>query len=632
MPAPASRRLAMQLALAAAMLAACPAEPPPPRPPTPVEEAATGWRAEAGLPAGTADELATRGLALLREDLPASTAAARAAFRAALLRDPARLDALAGLATGLADAAGEEPDGAGLKEAHGLLAWGLAQAPDRADLLAARSRLLLLVPSPANDAEALALAQRAAAALPGEPGAALAVGLARLASGPAAAAALLERAAQGAPADRRLLSAAARARHAAGDGVAALRLAEARLAQDASHEGMLELAAAVETEAGLAQRAARRLEAWRARAPAAPLPTLLLARLLAQAEGDLRRAAALLDEAAPRAGGDFLSARLQAHRAAVALAMGDEPRARQAVAAALARVPASAPARFQAARLAFMKGDRAALREAAGVVGARCGRAAAALLAARQAELGSATLEESAQAWRAWADATPRDPAAALAAAGALARVGLSGAALHLAAVAVRADPLEGRLRLEVGDCWEGPAALVEAARRLEAIGVAEPAAASRAFTAASASALLAGQSAQADRLARRASALDPQAAAPCLLLAQVALDRGRPAEALRFAAAAADLPGGEAAGSVRARALEASGRLEAAERAAAAAAAGERGGAAARLGHARLLARLGRRDEAAAAAQAILADDPAVAGARGVLLDLAAAPPPARK
>ncbi len=59
---------------------------------------------------------------------------------------------------------------------------------------------------------------------------------------------------------------------------------------------------------------------------------------------------------------------------------------------------------------------------------------------------------------------------------------------------------------------------------------------------------------------------------------------------------------------------------------------AGERGGAAARLGHARLLARLGRRDEAAAAAQAILADDPAVAGARGVLLDLAAAPPPARK
>lgn len=620
------------LALAGALLAGCRAEQPPPRPPTPVEEAAARWRADASLPSGAAEELTARGQALLREDLPASGAAARAAFKAALLREPGRLDALAGLATAFADAASEVPDGEGLKEAHALLAWGLAQAPTRADLLAARARLLLLVPSPANDAEALTLATRAAAAGPSDPGAALALGLARTRSAPASAAELLERAAEGAGEDRRLLSAAARARRAAGEPEAALRLAEARLAQDAGHEGMQALAAAVEAEAGLTGRAARRLEAWRARAPGAVLPGLLLARLLAQLDGDLRRAAALLDEVAPRASGDFEVARVQALRAAVALAQGDEARARQAVAAALARVPASAPAQYQAARLAFLAGDRAGLKLAAGVVGARCGRGPAALLQARLAELGSTTLEEAAKAWQAWAATAPADPAVALAAAGAVARVGFTGPALRLADGAVRADPLEGRLRPDLSDCWEGPGALVEAARRLEAIGAAEPGAAPLAFTAAGASALLLGQTAQADRLGRRAVALAPQSGAARLLLAQVALDRGRPVDALRLADGAVDLPGAEAAPSVRARALAAAGRLEEAERVSAAAAAAERGGAAARLGHARLLAWLGRREEAAEAARTLLAEDPAVVAARGVLLDPGAAPPPPRK
>jgi tetratricopeptide (TPR) repeat protein len=395
---------------------------------------------------------------------------------------------------------------------------------------------------------------------------------------------------------------------------------------------MLALAADVETRAGRYPQAASRLEAWRREDPSAPLPRLLLARLAAQVDGDLPRAAALLDEAAPLATGDFLAARLEAHRAAVALARGDEPAARRAVAAGLARVPASAPARYQAARLAFLGGDRAALRESAGVVGQRCGRPAALLLAARQAELGSDTLEEAAQAWRAWAEATPRDPAAALAAAGAVARIGLSGPALRLAAAGVSGDPLEARLRAEVTDCWEGPAGLAEAARRLESIGTTEPAAAGRAFTAAAACALLTGQTVQAERLARRAAAAAPMAGAPRLLLAQVALDRGRPAEALRLAAAAADLPGGEAAGSLTARALEASGRLELAARAAGAAAGEQGSGAAARLGLARLLARLGRRDEALAAARSLLAEDPAVVGARGLLLELAGPPPGGRK
>ncbi|HET9553209.1 MAG TPA: hypothetical protein VFP50_09600, partial [Anaeromyxobacteraceae bacterium] len=178
-----------------------PADPPPP-PPTPIEERAAAWRAEPGLPAGTADDLVARGAALLASDLPERTAAARAAFRGALARDPHRLDALAGLVTAFADGAGEEPDGDGLKEAHALLAFALSRTPGRADLLAAQARLLLLVRSEKNDAEAIAAARQARAASPADAGAVLALGLALLPREPEAAAAALEGPAVAASEDR----------------------------------------------------------------------------------------------------------------------------------------------------------------------------------------------------------------------------------------------------------------------------------------------------------------------------------------------------------------------------------------------------------------------------------------------
>ena len=604
---------------------------PPPPAPTPVEERAAAWRAAGGLPAGSADDLVARGATLLAADLPERTAEARLAFRGALAADPGRADAVAGYATAFADAAleAEDPDGEGLKEAHALLAFALSRTPGRADLLAAQARLLLLAPSERNRAEALTAARQARGASPGDGSAVLALGLALLPADPLAAAAALEAPAAAGAEDRRLLSAAARAHWAAGDAVTALRLAETRLEQDPLHPAMLSLAAEIEAASARADWAEARLRTWRSLDPAAPQPLLLLARLAAQVDGDLGLARRLLAEALPLARGDWLPARILAHQAAVALALGDVPAAERAAAAAVAKVPAGAPGQYQAAVLAFRRGDRKALAEAAGVVGQRCGVAAARRLAAREAELGSATLGEAAVAWKAWPAAAPRDPSVALEAAGALARIGFTGDALALARRATSVDPVEGRLRRAVTDCWEGPAGLAEAARRLGEIADAEQAAAVAALEGAAAAELLLGHTVAAEKALHRVLAIDPGAWRARMLLAQVALDRGRPATAARHAAAALALPGGQPAAGVLARALAVEGRPEALALAGRALA--EPGASAARLLHARLLAREGRGEEGAREARALLADDPSLGEARGLLLDLDGGPPRAR-
>lgn len=606
--------------------------PPPPPPPTPLEARASAWRAAGGLPAGAADDLVARGATLLAADLPARTAEARLAFRGALAADPDRLDAVAGYATAFADAApqSEDPDVDGLEEARALLAFALSRTPGRADLLAAQARLLLVSPSARTQAEALTAARQARAASPGDGSAVLALGLALLPSDPQAAAAALEAPAAAGAEDRRLLSAAARAHWAAGDAVTALRLAETRLEQDPLHPAMLALAVEIEAASARADWAGARLRAWRTLDPAAPEPRLLAARLAAQVDGDLALARRLLAEALPLARGDLLPARILAHQAAVALALGDVPAAERAAAAALARAPAGAPGQYQAATLAFRRGDWKALREAAGEVGGRCGLPAARKLAAREAELGPATREEAALAWRAWPAAAPRDPSLALEAAGALARLGRTGDALALARQATSVDPIEGRLRRAVTDCWEGPAGLADAARRLREIADAEHGATVAALEGAAACELLLGHTVQAEQAASRALAVDAGAWRARLLLAQVALDRGRPATAARHAAAALGLPGAQPALGVLARALAADGQPEALALAARAAA--ETGSAPARLLQARLEAREGRGADAALAARSLLADDPSLGEARGLLLDLDGGPPRARR
>jgi len=615
--------LALALPIALAGAAAC-QRPPAPRQPTPVEALAATWRAGPALPQGTPDQLVARGGAALAADTPASTAEAAAAFRAALVAAPDRLDAVAGLATAHADAAGEEPDGEGLKEAHALVTWALERAPQRADLLAARARLLTLVPSARNRAEALDAGQRAASQPGGSPGAALARGLALQASAPGEAAEALETAAALWPGDRRLLSAAARARWASGDAPAALRLAERRLALDPDLPAMAELAAEVEADSGRAAAAAQRLERWRAGDPASPRPPFLLGRLAAQALGDSAAAARWLDEALARGPGDLLLARVEAQRAAVALWRGDEPAAGRSVAAALAKVPASAAAQYQAARLAFLRGDRAGLRTAAGVVGERCGRPAALRLAARQAELGSTSLEEAQQAWAAWAAASPRDPAVALLAGGALARIGLSGPAVQVARWTLATDPIEGRLRWRLGDCWEGPGELAQAAERLEAVALAEGRAGKETRLVAALAHLSAGHPARAARLAQQVSDQSPQDVAARVLTAQASLDLGRERIARAQAGGAAELGDLPSLASLRARLAQRPGRPDPA--AFEPLLGPDRSGwtAAAALGRARALAAAGRADEARQVASALLTVDPEVGAARGLLLDLA--------
>lgn len=612
-----------------ALLLREPAPPPPPEP-TPIELQVAGWR-EAGLaPAAPVDPSAAgvraaEGWAALAADDPERTAAALRAFRAAIALAPDRAEsAVAGFATAFADAAGDEPDGAELRVAHALVRAALEGAPDRPELLAASARLLLLAPGEANAAEALALASRAAAAAPRDGSARLAHGLARLGGDPAGAAVALEEALAAVPGDRRLRTAAARARWAAGDAAGALAHAAARLAQDRDHAAALALRADVELASERIADARATLARWEAAAPGSPLPPLRLARLAYQREDDPALARRLLEVALARRPGEFTAARILAHRAAVERAAGNPGAARAAVDEALRRVPASAPARFQAALLAFEREDAAALRESAGVLGDRAGPLPGRLLAARSAEL-SGTDEEAQQAYLALAAAAPRDPAVLLATAGALARVRSPGPALEVARRALGRDPAEGRLRRPPTDFWEGPAPLVEAARRLERIGRAEPSVAATAFAAAGACELLLGRTVAAERLARAAAAASPQAAVPTVLLAQVALDRGQPRAALRLLDPLLDLrPGDGVAHAVRARALEALGRGLDAEAAARRALEARPDLVTPRLALGRILA---RRDPAAARAalEEALRADPTLAEARGALLALPA-------
>jgi Flp pilus assembly protein TadD len=610
-------------------------QPAAPAPPSPVEEAVAEWRtrglAEAPAPGTNARVVADRkiaaGRAALRADLPQRAGEAVRAFRDALAADPARLEAIAGYATAFADAAGDDPQGDALRAAHDLVRWAMDRAPGRPDVLAAFARLLLLAPSASNDAEALQAAAQAAAAAPGDASARLAEGLARLDREPEAAARALEAGVQADPGDRRLLTAAARARWRAGDPAGALALAARRLALDPAQPDALALDAEIRAALGRDAEARATLERWAALDPASPLPPLLMARLAYQVEGDLPRARALLEAARAHVWSDFVAARILTHAAALARASGDTAAADQAVAEALRRVPASGSAWFQRGLLAFEREEAPAVRQAAGVVGDRGGSIAARRLAARAAEL-SATADDAIAAWRALADAAPRDPAVILEAGGALARLGASGPALELAERAARREPREAALRRVLTDYWAGPGPLAEAARRYADLAAAEPSTAGRALAAAADCELLLGHTVPAERLARRALPAAPQAPFPLALLGEISLLRGQPQDALGYARGALELrPGDPVALLVRARALAAAGkRLEAirAEKEALRAAPDL---AAGRLELARLLVADGRPAEARPVLDALAADEPALPIVRAELAALGPRP-----
>jgi tetratricopeptide (TPR) repeat protein len=608
------------------------APPPAPPAPGPIEEQVAAWREAGRLPAAAGEDPAlaevrlAEARAALAADLPGRTEEALRALREAVALAPRRsAAAIAGYATAFAEAAGDDADGPELRAAHALVREALAGGP-RPDLHAAYARLLLAAPGDGNVAEAIRHASQAVSADPTDAGARLALGLALGRRDPGEAARVLEEAARAAPEDRRLLTAAARARWAAGDGGLALALAERRLALDPLQPSALELQVEVLAACDRADAARAVLERWSTADPSSAVAPLLLARLAYQRDGDLPRARRLLDDALSRRPDDFVAARALAHRAAVELAAGDVPAAEGAVAAALARVPGSAPARWQAAVLAFRRGDARALRESAGVLGERGGAGAARLLAARSAEL-SGTYEDARDAYLAVA-AQARDPAVLLGVAAALARLDAGGPSLDVARRALERDPAEARLRRAPTDFWEGPAPLAEASSRLEAIARVESRGAAEAYAAAAFAELALGRPAAVERLARLAADASPQALAPAVALAQVALDRGRARQALAVAVEAtrAD-PRHPVAMELRARALEALGRPLEAERWHRAAAEAGPALTTPRLALARLAARRGEAAEARALLEPLLREDPGLAEVRG---ELAALPPAA--
>jgi tetratricopeptide (TPR) repeat protein len=616
-----------------------PAPPPGPPPPTPIEELVARWR-EQGLvrpspgedPRALADARVAEGRAALAADRPERAAAALEAYRGALAADPGRFDAAAGWATAFAEGAGDLPDGETLQAAHDAIRFGLEREPHRSDLLAALARLLLLVPGPQNSSDALAAAESAVSAAPADAGARLALGLARLESDPAAGARALEEAFASIPEDRRLLTAAARARWRGGDGPGAAALARRRLALDAEHVAALALLAEIEVASGRLRPAQALLARWVRADPRDARPHVEIARIAYQVEGDLAGARKRLEGAARLArGAPFVEARALAHLGAVERAAGDEAAAAAKVSEALERVPASAPARYQAAVLAFARGDGARLRESAGILGRRAGTVAAQLLAARSAEI-SGTADDGIEAWQRLADLAPRDPAVLLVAGAGAARLGASGPALALAERALRRDPLEGRIRAGVTDYWDGPEALADASRRYQAIARAEPTAAATAYAAAAACEILLGKPQVAQALAERASFAAPQRAVPVALLAQVALDRGQARQALDLARNAAALdPLDPVVLEVQARALETTGKRFEAQQAHRQALEVGPDLATGRLALARLLARDRQPEVARAELESLLRDDPEVGPARGALLDLADGAPPGR-
>ena len=286
-------------------------------------------------------------------------------------------------------------------------------------------------------------------------------------------------------------------------------------------------------------------------------------------------------------------------------------------------MPASAPVHFQAALLAFEARDATAFRESVGTLGDRAGALVQARLAARSVEL-SANPEEASRAYQALAGRVPRDPAALLEVAGALARLRAPGPALEVAKAALRRDLADARLTRVPTEFWEGPGALAAAAQAFREMARVESRVPGTALSAAAACELLLGHTRDAEAAARSAEAAEPQAPAPRWLRAQLALDLGQPARALPLARAATDAADrNPAALATLGRALESSDQLEDAARAYRRALAGAPDLVAARLALARILARRGD----AAAGRGILAalqrDAPDATAVRRAWLEL---------
>jgi tetratricopeptide (TPR) repeat protein len=598
---------------------------------TPLAEQAREWK-EAGLASGVAPGLNPRavaeqrvaaGRAALAADLPERIPEALRAYRDALVADPGRLDALAGWVVALASQPGETIHGEDLTAAHALLQWARERNPDRPELVAAYARILLAVPGDKNRAEALSVAWKAGALAPRDPDARLALGLSRLDDDAPGAVRVLDAELDRPDVDRRLLTAAARARWAAGDVDRALALAGRRLALDPGHPEALELEAEIMLSGGQSERAKGVLQRYAAAHPDSPRPLFLLARVAAQVDRRLPDARRLLERALALRCDDFLAARVLAQLAAVERTAGDAAAAQRAIDAALGRVPASAPAQYQSALLAFGRGDARSVREAAGVIGDRGGPAVAAAVHARSVEL-SSTAEDAADAWEAAAAAAPRDPAAALSGAGALARLGFTRRALTLSDRVFQRDLFEGRLQRTASDFWDGAPPLPEASRRLVAIARGPSHDVAAALTAAGAAELLLGHGRRADGLARRALSLGPQLAAPPTLMGYLALDEADPRGAAAWARSALELaPGLPAALAVKARSLEAAGKRLEAQAAWREVLDAVPDLATGRLALARLLVLEGRTQEARPLLERLVSDDPSAVEAAGALREL---------
>lgn len=504
--------------------------------PSPADQAALsileGWREAEAAPFATAAELSRLARGYAATDTREGRRRAVDTFRRALVRSPDDWKAMAGYAQARALLAIEDGDEAGLRQATELLGYALRKAGTLVEPHVARATILAATGSDGDLLVAQDEAELARKLGPDEPEALLAVGRSFLEKNPKYAMETLELAQRKSPELRAIPLALGEAYLRLG------RLADAR----AAFERRLVLAP--DDPAG--HLALARLDAslggWElARTRLAKLPgmgrstadlRLLEAQIAYQIDGRLELARTVLTELAARDHDRRRKVRALLHLAAVEQAAGRLAEAEQVTRTALDLDPKGAPLQFRLALILLERGQpeeaHAALAKAASAMPDRAQRA---IVQARIHAARGRTDDAQAEYARAMALA-PLQAGPYLLAAALYAQFGALPQALGLVRRALEADPAWFRAHRALTDYHENRRYLTIAVGGLELLASSQDEV-PLVLGAVAAARYQAGDSAGAEKAARRATAAGPRALAARLYLGQLAIDRGRAGEAL---------------------------------------------------------------------------------------------------
>lgn len=505
---------------------------PPPAEDLPAHALLDSWQDTEPAPIASAGELYQLAQGFYATDTRESFRRAAEAYKRVLLRDPRHLRAMAGYAEVRGVLAVEEGDEVGLRESAELLSYALRHGSGMPEPHVARANLQAAAGTHAELLIAQQEAEKARRLAPNNPQVLLAMGRAHLPSNPEFALEFLQRAAE-------LDPSAVRAPLLLGRALARLgRLAEARSAFEKRRrfvpddpQADLELAE-LDASIGRFDRARRQLALAARRSPHSPDVRILSAVLAYQVDDDLRTARRELDQILATRMGRRHRVRASAHAAAVAHELGDLATAEALARKALELDSESGPLHYRLAvlRLGLGRGEEARehVKKALPHLGDEAQRAMLqARLAASLGEVDQARTHLARAALVAPWRAEPRLLEASL-----YAQIGARTQALAVVRKALEADPGWTRSHRALTEFYEGQQYLTQV------VGAFEGLLAARQETALVNGALAmaryhTGDRAGAELAARQALGGGESVLAARLYLAQLALDRKRPREAL---------------------------------------------------------------------------------------------------